>query len=68
MARSLSEALLTSLPSFWKIAKDYMDGRFKRVITTSRYWYLVLIGHCRAPLPARRVAVRLSAVRWRLRS
>jgi hypothetical protein len=33
MARSLSEALLSSLPPFWKIAKDYMDGRFKKVTT-----------------------------------
>ncbi|KAF8318792.1 hypothetical protein DL93DRAFT_2054306 [Clavulina sp. PMI_390] len=30
LARNLSEALLTSLPSFWKIAKDYLDGKFKK--------------------------------------
>lgn len=31
LTRNLTEALLTSLPPFWKIAKDYLDGRFKKV-------------------------------------
>lgn len=31
MVKNVSEVILTSLPPFWKIAKDYMDGKFKKV-------------------------------------
>ena len=31
MVKGISEALLTSLPNFWKIAKGYMDGKYKKV-------------------------------------
>ena len=31
MVKAVSEVLLTSLPNFWRIAKSFMDGRFKRV-------------------------------------
>ena len=31
MVKSLSETMLASLPNFWKIAKGYMDGKYKKV-------------------------------------
>lgn len=31
MVKALSEAMLHALPSFWKIAKGYMDGKYKKV-------------------------------------
>lgn len=31
MVKNLSEIILSSLPNFWKIAKSFMDGKFKRV-------------------------------------
>lgn len=31
MVKSISEVILSSLPPFWKVAKDYMDGKFKKV-------------------------------------
>jgi exocyst complex component 2 len=31
LIRSLSDVLTSSLPNFWKIAKDYMEGKFKKV-------------------------------------
>jgi exocyst complex component 2 len=31
MVKNLSEIMLSSLPNFWKIAKSFMDGKFKRV-------------------------------------
>lgn len=37
MARNLSEGLLTLLPPFWKIAKDYLDGKFKKVKSISLF-------------------------------
>ncbi|KAH9477787.1 Exocyst complex component SEC5B [Psilocybe cubensis] len=30
MIKNISEAMLSSLPSFWKIAKGFMDGKFKK--------------------------------------
>ncbi|KAF8222395.1 hypothetical protein L208DRAFT_1413490 [Tricholoma matsutake] len=30
MVKSLSEIMLASLPNFWKIAKSFMDGKFKK--------------------------------------
>lgn len=32
MVKNVSEAMLSSLPSFWRISKDFMDGKFKKVI------------------------------------
>lgn len=31
LVKSLSDVLTSSLPNFWKIAKDYMDGKFRKV-------------------------------------
>jgi exocyst complex component 2 len=31
MVKNLSEIMLSSLPNFWKIAKSFMDGKFKKV-------------------------------------
>lgn len=31
MVKGISEALLSSLPNFWRIAKGYMDGKYKKV-------------------------------------
>ena len=31
MVKGVSEVMLSRLPNFWKIAKGYMDGRFKKV-------------------------------------
>ncbi|KAL1743983.1 exocyst complex component Sec5-domain-containing protein [Schizophyllum fasciatum] len=36
MVKAVSEVLLTSLPNFWRIAKSFMDGRFKRPSSTRR--------------------------------
>ena len=36
MVKAVSEVLLTSLPNFWRIAKSFMDGRFKRVSVSPR--------------------------------
>ncbi|KAI5120615.1 hypothetical protein M0805_008091 [Coniferiporia weirii] len=30
LVKGVSEAMLSSLPGFWKIAKGYMDGKFKK--------------------------------------
>ncbi|THH07884.1 hypothetical protein EW145_g3080 [Phellinidium pouzarii] len=30
LVKEISEIMLSSLPSFWKIAKGYMDGKFKK--------------------------------------
>lgn len=31
LVKSLSDVITSSLPNFWKIAKDYMEGKFKKV-------------------------------------
>ena len=31
LVRNLSEVLLQTLPSFWKVAKGYMDGKYRKV-------------------------------------
>jgi len=31
MVKSVSEVLLSSLPNFWKIAKSFLEGKFKKV-------------------------------------
>ena len=31
MVKNVSEAMLSSLPNFWRIAKEYMDGKYKKV-------------------------------------
>ncbi|TRM60363.1 exocyst complex component Sec5-domain-containing protein [Schizophyllum amplum] len=36
MVKAVSEVLLSSLPNFWRIAKSFMDGRFKRPSSTRR--------------------------------
>jgi exocyst complex component 2 len=30
--KSISEVILSNLPSFWRIGKSYMEGKFKKVI------------------------------------
>ncbi|KAJ3517910.1 hypothetical protein NLJ89_g205 [Agrocybe chaxingu] len=35
MVKSISEAMLASLPSFWRISKNFMDGKFKKPNTSS---------------------------------
>ena len=39
MVKSLSETMLASLPNFWKIAKGYMDGKYKKVIIGLSSYY-----------------------------
>ena len=34
MTKNMSEILLSSLPSFWKIARSFIEGKFKRVPLT----------------------------------
>jgi len=29
--KNISEAMIVSLPSFWRIAKNFLDGKYKRV-------------------------------------
>ena len=29
--KNVSEAMIVSLPSFWRIAKNFLDGKYKRV-------------------------------------
>ena len=31
MVKNVSEAMISSLPSFWRISKDFMEGKFKKV-------------------------------------
>lgn len=31
LVKGLSEIVVNSLPSFWRIAKSYLDGKFKKV-------------------------------------
>lgn len=31
LVKNVSEAMLTPLPSFWKISKSFLDGRFRKV-------------------------------------
>lgn len=31
MVKAMSEVLLSSLPNFWKVAKNFLEGKFKRV-------------------------------------
>lgn len=31
LVKSLSEVILTTVPNFWKIAKSYRDGKYKKV-------------------------------------
>jgi hypothetical protein len=31
MVKNVSEAMMSSLPSFWRISKDFMEGKFKKV-------------------------------------
>lgn len=31
MIKSLQEVLLSSLPNFWRVARDFTDGKFKKV-------------------------------------
>ena len=33
MVKNITEAMLTSLPNFWRISKSFMEGRFKKVIS-----------------------------------
>ncbi|KAF8899761.1 exocyst complex component sec5 [Gymnopilus junonius] len=35
LVKNISEAMLSSLPSFWKISKSFMEGRFKKTSNTS---------------------------------
>jgi exocyst complex component 2 len=31
LVKSLSEVILTTVPNFWKIAKNYTEGKYKKV-------------------------------------
>jgi exocyst complex component 2 len=31
IVKNVSEAMMSSLPSFWRISKDFMEGKFKKV-------------------------------------
>ena len=35
MVKNVSEVMLNALPNFWRIAKDFVEGRFRRVMTIS---------------------------------
>lgn len=37
MVKNMSETLLSSLPNFWKIARSFIEGKFKRVRLTLDY-------------------------------
>ncbi|KAF9226332.1 hypothetical protein BS17DRAFT_698632 [Gyrodon lividus] len=37
MFKNISEILLSSLPNFWKIAKSFIEGKFKRVGSTFNF-------------------------------
>ena len=42
LVKTLSEIVLSCLPNFWKIAKMYMEGKFKKVgLITSLVWTLI---------------------------
>jgi hypothetical protein len=32
LTKAVSEVILATLPNFWRVAKSYLDGRFKKVI------------------------------------
>ena len=31
LVKNISEVLLSSLPNFWKISKNFIDGKYKKV-------------------------------------
>ncbi|TFK20519.1 hypothetical protein FA15DRAFT_673418 [Coprinopsis marcescibilis] len=36
LVKSVSEVLLSSLPSFWKISRSFIDGRFRKNVSSSQ--------------------------------
>lgn len=40
LVRNLSEVILQTLPSFWKVAKGYMEGKYQKVRSSfvSKRW------------------------------
>jgi exocyst complex component 2 len=32
MTKNVSEVLIASLPNFWKISKNFIDGKYKKVM------------------------------------
>ena len=65
MVKGLSEVMLSALPNFWKISKNFLDGKYKKV------WSSVCDIACAHTFSsyrarARRVAVvRPNAGQWR---
>ena len=31
MIKNISDAMISSLPNFWKISKNFIDGKYKKV-------------------------------------
>ncbi|EKM75617.1 hypothetical protein AGABI1DRAFT_46058 [Agaricus bisporus var. burnettii JB137-S8] len=50
LVKSVSEVLLSSLPDFWKISKNFMDGKYKKVCMSSS-------GSRRSPTQCRTMAL-----------
>lgn len=42
MVKHISEGMMLHLPNFWKIAKNFLDGKYKRVCNTAIQGFLFL--------------------------
>jgi hypothetical protein len=40
LVKNTSEVMLSTLPNFWKIAKNFMDGKYKKVPRCCPFHYL----------------------------
>lgn len=38
MVKSVSEIMMSSLSNFWKISKAFIDGKYRKVESTSNYF------------------------------
>lgn len=73
LVKNLSEVMLSTLPGFWKIAKAYMDGKYRKVAPaislqspTTQSISIGLISHHLA-LQHLRGEVLLNVERWHWR-
>jgi len=67
LVRAVSEQVVTSLPGFWKIAKEYIQGKFQKVNIQ-----LISAGYIDPPRSTDRPRhppdeVLINAMQWRLR-
>lgn len=67
LVKNISEVLLSSLPNFWKISKNFIDGKYKKVGAGFQRGRLVFdLAFVLQSSPCRQEAgeARLNAVPW----